>query len=157
MGGSSHFLCLDAPVTNKHIVLNPITVLQPDGDTMVLTTMGDLDLSQLPQAAQRYHILPAIKHSLKYVVKLCKAGFKVKLVKWGVGIEIRYRGRLVLRCLLNKHIGLWIVPLTHSNPLTTQPQPQMHIKQAESNIVTQTHMEHPTLDPITSLCSSSNL
>ena len=86
LGASSNFLFLDAPVTTKQIAINPITVLQPDGDTMVSTHMGDLDLSQLPQAAHRGHILPVIKHSLIMVVKLCKTGCEVKFVKWGVGI-----------------------------------------------------------------------
>ena len=70
---SSHFLCLGTPDTNKQIVTNPITVLQPAGDAMVSTDMGDLDLSQLPQAACRCHILPAIKQSLISVVQLCEA------------------------------------------------------------------------------------
>ena len=80
-GGSSHFLCLDAPVTKKQPVTNPITVMQPDGDAMVSTHTSDLDLPQLPQAARRCHILPAIKHSLILVVKLCEAGCEVKFIK----------------------------------------------------------------------------
>jgi hypothetical protein len=35
LGASSHFLCLDASVTNKQIADDPITVIQPDGDRML--------------------------------------------------------------------------------------------------------------------------
>ena len=52
LGASSHFLCLDASVTNKQPATNPITVMQPDGDAVVSTHTGDLDLPQLPQAAR---------------------------------------------------------------------------------------------------------
>ena len=51
-GASSHFLCLDAPVTNKQPATNPIMVMQPDGDAVVSTHTGDLDLPQLPQDAR---------------------------------------------------------------------------------------------------------
>jgi hypothetical protein len=156
LGASSHFLCLDAPVTNKQLATNPITLMQPDGDTMVSTHTGDLDLPQLPQAARRCHILPAIKHSLILVVKLCEAGCKVKFMKWGVGIEIRYRGRLVMECLLNKRTGLWMVPLPRQKPVTNHLQPQMHIKQEGANSDTQHYIEHQNLDPVISLCSRSN-
>ena len=116
LGVNSYDRCLDAPVADKHISENLITVLQPDWDTMVLTHKGDLDPPQLPQAAQQCHTLPAIKHFLIPVVNLYKAGCKVKFIKWSVGIEISYRGRMVLKGSLNKRTGLWIVPLTHSKP-----------------------------------------
>ena len=57
MGASSNFICLDAPITNKQIATNPIIVLQSDGDTMVSTHMGNLDLPQLSKATQQFHIL----------------------------------------------------------------------------------------------------
>ena len=155
-GASSHFLCLDAPVTNKQPATNPITIVQPDGDVMVSTHTGDLDLPQLPQAARRCHILPAIKYSLISVVKLCEAGCEVKFIKWGVGIETRYRGRLAMEGSLNKRTGLWMVPLTHQKPVTNHLQPQMHIKQVGANSGTQNYIEQQKLAPDTSLRSSSN-
>ena len=135
-GASSHFLCLDAPVTNKQIANDPITVIQPDGYTMTSTHDSDLDLPQLPRAARRCHILPAIKQSLISVVKLCEAGCEVKFIKWGVGIEIRYRGRIVLEGALNKRTGLWMVPLTK------QERPPV-IKQEASSVLT-TRPSSPT-------------
>ena len=155
-GASSHFLCLDAPVTNKQPATNPITVMQPDGDAMVSTHTGDLDLPQLPKAARRFHILPAIKHSLISVVKLCEAGCEVKFIKWGVGIEIRYRGRLVMEGSLNKRTGLWMVPLTQQKPAPNHLQPQMQIKQEGANSGAQNYIGHPKLDHDISLRSSSS-
>ena len=64
----------------KQLAANPITVWQSDGDTVVLTYEGALDLSQLPWAVQWCYILPSTKHSLISVVKLCKAGCKVNFV-----------------------------------------------------------------------------
>ena len=115
-GASSYFLCLDAPVTNKQIAKKTITVLQPDRDTMSSTHEGDLNLPQLPRAARRCHIILAIKHSLIYVVKLCEAGCEVKFIKWGVGIWVRHRGRLVLNGSLNKRTSLCMVPAAYTTP-----------------------------------------
>ena len=47
------------------------------------------------------------------VVKLCEAGCEVKFVKWGVEIETRYKGQLVLKESLNKLTGIFMVALTH--------------------------------------------
>jgi hypothetical protein len=127
-GASSHFMCLDAPVTNKQLATNPITVLQPDGDAMVSTHTGELDLPELPQATRQCHIFPEIKHSLILIVKLYEAGCKVKFIKLGVGIEIGYIYGLVMKGLLNKPRGLWMVSITHQNPVTNNLQPQMQIK-----------------------------
>lgn len=41
---SSHFLCLYAPVTDKQIATNLITVIQPGGDMMAPTHDAGLDL-----------------------------------------------------------------------------------------------------------------
>jgi hypothetical protein len=86
LGASSHSLCLDASVTNKQLADDPITVIQPDGDTMMSTHVGDPDLPQLSNAARMYHINPDTEQSLISVVKLCEVGCKVKVIKWGVGI-----------------------------------------------------------------------
>ena len=123
---------------------------------MVSTHMGDLDLPQLSKAARRCHILPTIKHSLILVVQLYEAGCKVKFVKWGVGIDLRYRDQLVLKGSLNKRNGLWMVPLTHTKTLTTQLQPQVHITKEGVNFITQHHVECQNLDSITSLRRSSS-
>ena len=123
---------------------------------MVSTHTGDLDLPQLQQAARRCHILPAIKHSLISVLKLCEAGCEVKFINWGVGIEISYRGRLVIEGSLNKRTGLWIVLLTHQNPVTDHRQLKTHIKQEGANSGTQNYTDHQNVDPVISLRSSSD-
>ena len=46
---------------------------------------------------------------------------------------------------------------SYKKKLTTQPQPQVHIKQEGANVITQNHVECQQLDPITSLRSSSSL
>jgi hypothetical protein len=127
-GASSHVLCSDAPVTDKQIATAPITVIHLDGDTTTSTYDDNLDLPQLPRAARRCHILPAIKQSLISVVKCCEAGCEVKFIKWGVRIEIRYRGRIVLEGALNKRTGLWMVHITRIFTPTV-------IKQEASNTV----------------------
>ena len=48
-GAGSHFLVVGAPVTNKQVAFDPISVTLPDGDQVHSTHIGDLDMPQLPK------------------------------------------------------------------------------------------------------------
>lgn len=117
-GASSHFLVTGAPVTNKKVAANPIAVTLPDGDQVHSTHTGNLNLPQLPAAARLCHIVPGLaSYSLISVVKLCEAGCEVSFTKFGIGVEIKYRGRTVLTARKCRRTGLWMVPL---DPYATQ-------------------------------------
>ena len=58
-------------------------------------------------------------------MKLCEAGCEVSFTKFGIGVEVRYRGQLVLegsKCLTT---GLWMVPLD-TTPTATTTKPVTH-------------------------------
>ena len=69
------------------------------------------------------------------VVKYCKAGCDVSFTRFGIGVEVRYRGKLVLigsKCIT---IGLWMASLdTNSSPTTTKTSAQL--QQYPSNVST---------------------
>ena len=106
------FLALGAPVCNFKVVSKPILVTLPDGNQVHLTYTGDLDLPQLPKAAQYCRVIPGLtKYSLLSVVKLCKAGCKVAFTKFGIDVYFRYRVRFVLTDTTCINTGLRVVPL----------------------------------------------
>jgi hypothetical protein len=66
-------------------------------DQVHSTYTGNLDLSQLPKAERYGHVIPGLaNYALLFVVKLCKAGVKFELPAFGIGVEVRKRGRPVL-------------------------------------------------------------
>ena len=81
-GAISHFLVVGATVTNKQVAVTPISVTLPDGDQVLYTHIGDLDMPQLPKSAREFHIIPDLaSYSLISVVKLCEAGCEVSFTK----------------------------------------------------------------------------
>ena len=117
-GASSNFLVVGAPVTNKKVAVTPILVTLPDSEKVHSTHIGDLDIPQLPKNARVCHIIPDLaSYSLISVVKLCEAGCEVSFTKWGIGVEVRYRGRLIIKGSKCTRTGLCMVPL--SSPPST--------------------------------------
>ena len=118
-GAISHFLVVGAHVTKKQVTVAPISVTLLDGDQVHSTHIGDLYMPQLPQNARECHIIPYLaSYSLISVVKLCEAGCEVSFTKWVIGVEVRYRGQLIIKGSKCTRPGLWIVPLS-SPPSTT--------------------------------------
>ena len=98
----------------------------PDGDQAHSTHTGDLDMPLLPTAAQYCHIISGLaKYSLLSVVKLCKAGCGVRFSNFGIGVEVRYRGQLVLTGSKCTRTGLWMVPLEASPNKSPAPCKRM--------------------------------
>jgi hypothetical protein len=87
-------------------------------------------------AARFYHITPGlVSHSLVSVVKLCEAGCKISFTKWGISVEIRYNGRVVLTVSKCTRTGLWMIPLTN----TPKTQVPTHVKQEILNSCSLAH------------------
>jgi hypothetical protein len=79
-GSTAHFGSIDAPVINKRLSLNPISIRNPNGTTiMTLTHKADhLDLPMLPPAARRIYIIPELASaSLISMGQFCDAGCSV--------------------------------------------------------------------------------
>ena len=72
------FLLLTAPVFKKMVADRPLMVKLPNGDTVRLSHIVELDLPLLPRRGWETHIVPGLaSHSLVSVVKLCNAGCQV--------------------------------------------------------------------------------
>ena len=97
-GASSHLLVVGETVTNKQVAVAPIPVTLPDGDQVHYTNIGDLEIPHLPKSARECNIIPDLaSYSLISVVKLCKAGCEVSFTKWDIGVEVRYRGQMIIK------------------------------------------------------------
>ena len=125
-------LALVAPVRHKKVAKKPISVTMPDGDQVHSTHIGDLDMSLLPAAAWFCHNIPGLaKYLLISVVKLCKAGRDVRFTKFGIGVDLRYRERMVLHGSKCTRTGLWMVSLEASPD--TPPAPICSHMRARTN------------------------
>ena len=94
-GATSHFLVLEAPMTNVRPAKTPLTVKLPDGAHIKSTATCMLAMPDLPSKAREAHIIPGLSHhSLLLVVTLCNAGCDVKFTK--IGCYVKYRGKIVM-------------------------------------------------------------
>ena len=137
-GASSHFLQVDAPLLQKRKTANPIIVTVANGEKASSTHEGFLDVPGLPTAARNAHVIPGIKHSLLSIVRLSNAGCEVKFHKWGIGVEVRYRGKVIMEDRKSTINGLWYVPITQNsevnpnrhtesrNGVTTDPMEELN-------------------------------
>ena len=83
---SSHFLQVEAPILEMKETANPIQVTVANGQKVISTHEGLIDVPDLPARARNAHILPGIKHSLLSIVRLCNAGCEVIFGKWGIDV-----------------------------------------------------------------------
>ena len=107
--------------------MKPIAVTLPDETKVHSTHMGDLCMPHLSKAARLCHIVPGLaSYSLISVVKLCNAGCNVSFTKFGIGVEVRCRGNLVLTGSKFNSTSMWMVPLnTTETHTTTTPSKQL--------------------------------
>ncbi len=61
-GATGHFLTTDAPVCNKQIAANPISILLPNGATLRSTHTCELAIPGLRTSATKAHVVPAAVH-----------------------------------------------------------------------------------------------
>ena len=94
-GASSHFLIVGAPLLHKRRAGNSIMITVANGERVQSTHDGALDIPGLPPSARYAHVIPGIKHSLLSIVRLCNAGCEIVFGRWGLNVEVRYRGKMV--------------------------------------------------------------
>ena len=79
-GASSHFLLSEAPVHDKEIATNPLSIKLPDGKSIKSRKTANIALPHLPPRARLAHIVHGLTSNLLIsVVKLYNAGCKVKM------------------------------------------------------------------------------
>ena len=130
-GASSHFLQIEAPLTNKKKTANPVVVTVLNGDKVSSTHEGFIDVPGLPEGARNVHVLPEIKYSLLSIVRLCNAGCEVVFGKWGVNVIVRYNGRVIMTGSKSTTNSLWYVPITQSNEVN----PKQHTEPRQKDTV----------------------
>ena len=96
-GVSSHFLTVGAPLLHKRKAANPITVTVANGERVQITHDGALDIPGLPPDARYAHGIPGIKHPLLSIIRLCNAGCEIVFGRWGLNVEVRYKGKVVMK------------------------------------------------------------
>ena len=65
--------------------------------TVQSTHDGALDIPVLPPSARYEHVIPGIKHSLLSIVRLCNVGCEIVFGKWGVNVEVQYKGKVAMK------------------------------------------------------------
>jgi hypothetical protein len=120
-GSTAHFGTIDAPVINKRLSLNPISIRTPNGTIMTLTHEADLDLPMLPPAARHIHIVPELaSSSLISMGQLCDAGCSVAFTATDVNVSVN--DTVVLTGHRTPNTLLWHFPL----PIPTPAPPVNH-------------------------------
>ena len=105
-------MALGALVYNTRIAIKQSSITLLDGGQMHSIHTGDLDMSQLSKTTRNCHIIPGLAtFSPLLAVKLYNAGYNVVFTKFGIEIEERCRGPLVLTGNTCTRTGLWMVPL----------------------------------------------
>ena len=73
---TSHFIGPDKPCVNKVPIEQGISVRLPNGETLQSTHTALLPFPQLPLAARRAHVFPALQNkSLLSICQLCDSNF----------------------------------------------------------------------------------
>ena len=119
---------LITPIINKHIVNTPITVLQPNGTSIISTHTCELPLDILSQTARREHIIPAFTSgALLSLGQLCDNNCHAILHKY----TIKYTKGKTLSLKVTETsprecgLSLFRIPL-YIRFLFPQPPPQLH-------------------------------
>ena len=78
-GSTGNFRIEGAPVVNKCVAINPVSVTLPTGKTIMSTHKCNLDIPWLPHKITEAHIVPGLSHSLLILtMTFCDVGCKVQ-------------------------------------------------------------------------------
>ena len=109
-----------------------------NGEKASSTHAGFVDVSGLPTAARNAHVIPGIKHSLLSIVRLCNAGCGVIFDKWGVSVEVRYNGKILMKGGKSMINGLCYVPITQNSEVNpdkhTEPEKETANSATDANV-----------------------
>ena len=89
-----------------------MTVTAANGERVQSTHDGALDIPGLPPRARYAHVIPGIKHSLLSIVRLCNARCEIVFGRWGLNVELRYKGKVVMKGRKSTINVLWYVSIT---------------------------------------------
>lgn len=92
-----------------------MTVTVANRQKVQSTHDGALDVPGLPPRSGYAHVIPGIKHSLLSILRMCKVGGEGVFGIWGLNVEVRYRGNVILTGRKVTINGLWYAPITMSS------------------------------------------
>ena len=108
-GASATYLSTDCPVNNERITDDPITITNPNGESMPSDRIGDLDLPLRPAALKAY-IVPALKNcSLLSMGAVCDAGYTIEFT--ADSMKILDEGKCVVTGQRRHDTGMWHINL----------------------------------------------
>ena len=120
-GCSAHYIQVTGPVTDIQPACNPISVVLPDGTTMISTHTASLPIPSLPYAARSCHLFPSLATgSLLSIGQLCDHGCTALFT--ATHLHIALAGQPLLEGYRSGPYGHWIVHLQPHVPGTT-PSP----------------------------------
>ena len=117
-GCSAHFCTPTHPLLNVQSTDIPVQIRIPDGSYMLSTQHGELNIPQLPLAARRAHIVPALTdHSLISIGQLCDSGCQVNFD--ATSVCVTHEGNPIFNGTRNSDTKLW--SLTNAPALAPAP------------------------------------
>jgi hypothetical protein len=147
-GCTAHFLLENAKCSDKQSTTTPLNVRLPNGDTITPTHTATLNMTSLPQAARRAHILPGLaQHSLLSVGQIYDSGCSVTFTASNVTVT---NGGSILTGKRDKQSNLWSVPLNPTTPLNGgQKHAARNVYEQKSIQDTITYLHACCFSPIT--------
>ena len=119
-GSTAHFCTTSAHVINQRPANPPIGIKNPNGTVMYSTHEAELDITSLPLAARRVHIVPALStFSLISIGQLCDSGCQVTFD--ANSVTVSHNTQIVLSGQRDTATGLW-----HLNLADPLPPPMEH-------------------------------
>jgi hypothetical protein len=132
-GATAIFVMESAPVNNKRVAKQPLTISLPDGIKVKSTHECDITIQGLPTVLTG-HIVPSLTvASLIGIRILCDAGCIV--IFYTTHCNVVYKGKVIVRGYKDPSTDLWTLPI-NSNDTVIEKQVE---DTAESNVIAFTH------------------
>ena len=114
-GATGNFLVEGAPLLDRCIDTNPVSITLPGGQKITSTHTCNLDIPWLPHSITEAHTVPGLLHSsLISTRKFCDTGCKVEFSE--TGCKVYYQGKLVMKGNKSNKTGLWHLPVNPIEP-----------------------------------------
>ena len=158
-GATGHFLTSNAPVQNKQVTTNPISILLPNGNTLQSTHTCEVAIPGLRPAAKTAHVVPGLSHaSLLSTAVFCDAGYT--LTYDANACHVRDGPITILTGTRDSNTGLWLIPLTEDKPTAeTTPHHAAHNVHTITHLTNRVKFMHQAFfcPPIQTLLRAANL
>ena len=108
---------MDRPLINEHAISNGPTVIMPNGDLIIATHAGTLNLPTISNKAKLAYKFPHIQKSLLSLSAICNEGGTAIFNKHEM--YITKNRKIILKGTRDKLTGLWLISMNNSPPKHT--------------------------------------